>query len=272
MDFRHIKNINSRQLDRALLREGKTVTDVYANQSYTVLFQQSGSVSMTQEKVKIYYKQDVPINKGRILKYRDTFYMVMNRNDIESEVFYSSLCVRCNATWNIEGTNLHIVSSTLSSPNAMTTNTISLINGKISVQTSDIDFLHNKFNVDEQIFAFGGIYQLENKFFIDGISFLTFTREMLGTGTDIIHYDGDKVVNVGTYTLNPYVTHGSIYITDAPITFTSSNEDIATCNGSQVNFLSVGTVDITMASKGYIENGKYPTEYNVAITVTFTVQ
>ena len=276
MTTEQIKNLTAMQFDKVLSREGRTVTNAYTNEEYHIFFRKNDSQSVSQgiipqEKVTIYYRQDVPIQKGMTIQYKTDYYIVANINNLESDVYFKSTCIRCNAVWNLKGQLLPVISDTLTMTSPNSNGTITMVSGNISVQTTDIPFLHSNFNIDTMVSVSGGIYKLTNKFFCDGLAFLSFERDAYYSGADTITYNGDTEFEIGTYTFAPSVMHGDIIIADANVTYSSSDESIATVKGNEISFLSEGSVIITMSAQGIIENGADIHTYNCSTDVTITV-
>lgn len=111
MNFSNIFNANRRQFNVTLKREGITVTDYYSNQEYKVFFRRNGKGTNSQGKLRFYYSQDTDIHIGTIFTLKGEQYLVISQDGIESDVYYTSFCVRCDTSltvW-IEKENKYVV-------------------------------------------------------------------------------------------------------------------------------------------------------------------
>lgn len=260
------------QLDKMLRKEGKTVRDVYGGGEAEVLFQKYGSTSMMQEKAKVYYPQDAPLHKGSVIRYGDSHYLLTNRSDVESDVFYCSNCIKCNAAWDIGGTMVYLASGQLSSPTPGYGQITSSVSGAVSMQTADIDFMHEHLPIEAEVCAFGGIYKLINKFFLDQLCFLYFERGLYDASLEVaLVYDGATTFEIGVHEFHPYVTYGTGYVPEAAFTFSSTDEAVAKASGYEISCLSKGTATIMVSSTGYIENGGTRKRYSLTENVDIEV-
>lgn len=89
-------------------RECITVSDYYDNnKTYKVFFRRNSKGTNPQRKLWFYYAQDTDIDIGTIFTLKDEHYLVISQDDIESDVYYTSMAVRCDTVFSvwIEGEN-----------------------------------------------------------------------------------------------------------------------------------------------------------------------
>ena len=102
MNYSNIKNFNQRQFNATMKRECITVSDYYdRTKTYDVFFRRSRRGSNPQGKVRIYFSQDTPIDIGTTFVLKDTPYVVTSRDGDESDIFYTSIAVKCDTSFNV---------------------------------------------------------------------------------------------------------------------------------------------------------------------------
>lgn len=233
----NIKQLNERQFARALSREGKTIVEFPSGKEYQVFFSKSRSNDM-QEKIKISYTQDCELQKGSIIRYKDNYYILINKNNVESDVFCSSTGVKCNDIWNINGEIIPVVCGNLSSYNPRVgteftdgESTIGNITIYTSSNTKAKDIVPGDIN-----FCCEDHYHIVNRFLIDGLLYLYMQRETL-IGEDELQYvdqiytfdcGKDIQLHIGRIMKNEEGKIIGRYLQNSEYTYTSSNEEVAT--------------------------------------------
>ena len=134
----NLTKVTARQFERILEKQGKIIKDFITGIEYKVLFSKAGATNM-QDKIKISYAEECPLAKGSIVEYKNKYYVLINQDNISSDVYCSSIAVKCNDVWDINGDIIPVVCGNLGSynPKAGTefTNGKSTI-GNITIYTS----------------------------------------------------------------------------------------------------------------------------------------
>lgn len=250
----NIKNITERQLNRFL---DKTVY-VDGNE-YKVAFLSTKSKNAS-EHVRVIYPQEYGWNKGTLFRLKDNYYLIINRDAVESDVYCTSVAMKCNEVWNIKGKNYYLVAGELGSPRPNHGSAISTLKGTVSVYTNEKGML----DIDQIIAAFGGWYKCVNYFYIDGLCYYYFERELeysqatwqlVREGTTTTTYEVGKTENVG-YVLRAKSSTGNLeyYDTNAVYTYSISNPSVARIDGKgNLTPLSSGSATLTVKAES---NGK----------------
>lgn len=283
MDFDRITNTNKRTFNASLIREGRTILNYWKNSTEKVLFFRTNNSRTSQDKEVIFYSPESSIAKGDVLYFNNYYYIVLNENYHENDVWRNSVLIKCNSIWQLYGKKIPLVASDLSSTAPTNGTYLSTVGGAISFYTKDVDLLHSSIGLDDVFYDFGGAYKLVNKFFVDGLAYLYFERTDSTTASNLQMYYGSET----SYKLKDsyadlifYVGYTATSVKHllpcADITYTSSDTSIATIDSSgKLTFIKEGTVTITASSTGRIENGSAVTDantYNVSTTATITIK
>lgn len=254
----NITKVTARQFEKIVERQGKTIIDFATGKEYKVLFSKAGATNM-QDKVKISYAEECPLAKGSIIQFKNNYYILVNQDNIESDVYCSSTAMKCNDVWEINGYKIPVVCGNLSSynPKAGTvyTNGKSTV-GNITIYTSS-DTMVTEIVPGDINFCCDDFYHIVNKFSIDGLTYLYMQRETL-TGTDTLQYV-DEVYNfdigqefqlhiarVMKDSENKIIGR---YLQESVYTYVSSNEAVATVTqDGLLNVVGKGAATITVAT------------------------
>lgn len=259
----NITKATARQFEKIIEKQGKVVIDVMTGEEHKVLFSKAGATNM-QDKIKISYAEDCPFRKGTLISYKGKYYLLINQDNISSDVYLTSVAIKCNDVWNVNGNIIPVVCGNLGSynPKAGTvyTNGKSTI-GNITIYTSS-DTKVTEIVPGDINYCCDDFYHIVNKFSIDGLTYLYMQRETL-TGTDTLQYvDGIYNFNVG----EEFQLHIARvmkdadnkvigrYLQESKYTYTSSNEAVATVtengvltiNGMGAATITVATDDLTL--------------------------
>ena len=233
----NLTKVTARQFERILEKQGKIIKDFITGIEYKVLFSKAGATNM-QDKIKISYAEECPLAKGSIVEYKNKYYVLINQDNISSDVYCSSIAVKCNDVWDINGDIIPVVCGNLGSynPKAGTefTNGKSTI-GNITIYTS------SKTKISEIVpgdinYCCEDFYHIVNRFTIDGLTYIYMQRQTL-TGVDELQYV-DAVYNFEpNVEFQLHITRvmkdedNNIigrYLQKSEYTYTSSDESVAT--------------------------------------------
>lgn len=256
MNYSNIKNCNQRQFNATMNREHITVSDYYdSSKTYDVFFRRSRRGNNPQGKVRLYFSQDTPIQIGTTFVLKDTPYVVTSRDGDESDIFYTSMAMKCDTTFTVKVDNKYVSVPfvTLSDKFTLSSNsTISMISGAVVIYTGD-NLYSREVEVNESYYNYGGYYKVGNRFFNNGLAYVYMTREAMPTDRYSLTYNGATSLDMKdatTYQLSFTAIKNDAFVSDPALTYASSDDSIATVDGNGL---------MTMLKKG-----------NVTITTTWT--
>lgn len=253
MNYSNIKNCNQRQFDATMKRECITVSDYYdSTKTYDVFFRRSRRGSNPQGKVRIYFSQDTPIDIGTTFVLKDKPYVVTSRDGDESDVFYTSMAVKCDTSFTVHISGKGYVSVpfvTLSDKYTLTSNsTISMVSGSVVVYTGD-NLYSREVELGESYYNYGGYYKVGNRFFNNGLAYVYMTREAMPTDRYTLSYNGVTSLNMAdatTYQLSYTAIKNDVVVDSPALSYVSSDDTIATVDATGLmTLLKQGSVTIT---------------------------
>lgn len=245
----NIENINQRQFDNTMQKEGITVTDYYDTaKSYKVFFRRNNRGTTPQGKLRLFYAQDSGMSIGTIFVLKGENYLVVSQDSQESNIYYTSMAMKCSTTLTINyNGKYHVIPFVVSSDRYSVTenNTISIINGSVIVYTGLNDIVES---MKGKYRNFGGTYEVKNHFYNDNLAYIYMSREANSPDEYLLSYDGITTldINDGTYQLSFTAVKNGEVVSNPTLTYASSDEAIATVNASGLlTMLTNGNVTIT---------------------------
>ena len=273
MNISNIFNLDKRQFNATMKREGITVSDYYdRTKTYDVFFRRSRRGSNPNGKVRIYFSQDTPIDIGTMFVLKDDTYVVTSRDGDESDIFYTSIAVKCDTSLNVysnaEKRYISIPFVTLSDKFTLSSNsTISMVSGAVVIYTGDNSY-SREVEINENYYNYGGYYKVGNTFYNNGLAYVYMTREaMPAEDRYILSYNGVTSLNMAdatTYQLSYTATKNDAVVNNPALTYVSSNDTIATVDGNGLmTLLKQGSVKITAT---WTDGNNTTCETTIAIT------
>lgn len=273
MNYSNIKNCNQRQFNATMKRECITVSDYYdSTKTYDVFFRRSRRGSNPNGKVRIYFSQDTPIDIGTTFVLKDTPYVVTSRDGDESDIFYTSMAVKCDTSFtvfsNAEKRYVSIPFVTLSDKFTLSSNsTVSMISGAVVIYTGDNPY-SREVEINENYYNYGGYYKVGNTFYNNGLAYVYMTREANPTEDRyVLSYNGVTSLNMSdatTYQLSYTAIKNDIPVDSPTLTYVSSDNTIATVDGNGLmTLLKEGNVTITAT---WTDGNNTTCETTIAIT------
>ena len=255
MNSSNIKNLNQRQFNATMKRECITVSDYYdRTKTYDVFFRRSRRGNNPNGKVRIYFSQDTPIDIGTMFVLKGDTYVVTSRDGDESDIFYTSIAVKCDTSFNVlysdtEHRYISIPFVTLSDKFTLSNNsTISMISGSVVVYTGDNPYLR-EVQLNHGFYNYGGYYKLGNTFYNNGLAYWYMTREAKPADKYVLSYNGVTSLDMAdatTYQLSYTAIKNDTVIDSPTLTYVSSDNTIATVDGNGLmTLLKEGNVTIT---------------------------
>ena len=272
MNISNIFNLDKRQFNATMKRECITVSDYYdRNKTYDVFFRRSKRGSNSNGKVRIYFSQDTPIDIGTMFVLKDDTYVVTSRDGDESDVFYTSIAVKCDTSFTVYSDTEHRYVSipfvTLSDKYTLSSNsTISMVSGAVVVYTGDNSYSRDM-EIDSAYYNYGGYYKVRNTFYNNGLAYVYMTREAMPADKYTLSYNGVTSLdmkNATTYQLSYTATKNDAVVNNPTLSYTSSDNTIATVDGNGLmTLLKEGNVKITVI---WIDGNNTTCETTIAIT------
>ena len=254
MNYSNIKNFNQRQFNATMKRECITVSDYYdRNKTYDVFFRRSRRGSNSNGKVRIYFSQDTPIDIGTMFVLKDDTYVVTSRDGDESDVFYTSIAVKCDTSFTVYSNTEHKYVSipfvTLSDKFTLSSNsTVSMVSGSVIVYTGDNPY-SREVELNETYYNYGGYYKVRNTFYNNGLAYVYMTREAKPADRYTLSYNGVTSLDMKdatTYQLSYTAIKNDVPVDSPTLTYVSSDNTIATVNDTGLmTLLKKGNVTIT---------------------------
>ena len=272
MNYSNIKNFNQRQFNATMKRECITVSDYYdRNKTYDVFFRRSRRGSNPNGKVRIYFSQDTPIDIGTMFVLKDDTYVVTSRDGDESDIFYTSIAVKCDTSFtvfsNTEHRYISIPFVTLSDKFTLSSNsTISMVSGAVVIYTGDNSY-SREVELNETYYNYGGYYKVRNLFYNNGLAYVYMTREAMPADKYTLSYNGVTSLDMKdatTYQLSYTAIKNDVIVDNPTLTYVSSNNTIATVDGNGLmTLLKKGNVTITTT---WTDGNNTTCETTIAIT------
>ena len=272
MNYSNIKNFNQRQFNATMKRECITVSDYYdRTKTYDVFFRRSKRGSNPNGKVRIYFSQDTPIDIGTTFVLKDKPYVVTSRDGDESDIFYTSIAVKCDTSFtvfsNAEHRYISIPFVTLSDKFTLSSNsTISMVSGAVVIYTGDNSY-SREVELNESYYNYGGYYKVGNTFYNNGLAYVYMTREAKPADRYTLSYNGVTSLDMKdttTYQLSYTAIKNDVVVNNPALTYVSSNDTIATVNDTGLmTLLKKGNVTITAT---WTDGNNTTCETTIAIT------
>ena len=273
MNYSNIKNCNQRQFDATMKRECITVNDYYdRTKTYDVFFRRNKRGSNPNDKVRIYFSQDTPISIGTIFVLKDTPYVITSRDDDESDIFYTSMAIKCDTSFTVFSNTEHryvtVPCAVKTDEYTLTNNSIiSMVSGSVTVYTGDNSYAR-EIEINNGYYNFGGYYEVKNTFYNNGLAYIYMTREAKPTEDRyVLSYNGVTSLDMAdatTYQLSYTATKNDVPIDSPTLTYVSSDNTIATVDGNGLmTLLKEGNVTITAT---WIDGKNTTCETTIAIS------
>ena len=273
MNYSNIKNFNQRQFNATMKRECITVSDYYdRTKTYDVFFRRSRRGSNPNGKVRIYFSQDTPIDIGTTFVLKDKPYVVTSRDGDESDIFYTSIAVKCDTSFTVYSNTEHRYVSvpfvTLSDKFTLSSNsTISMISGSVVIYTGDNSYARDM-EINSAYYNYGGYYKVGNTFYNNGLAYVYMTREAKPTEDKyVLTYNGVTSLDMKdatTYQLSYTAIKNGVPVDSPTLTYVSSDNTIATVDGNGLmTMIKQGDVTITAT---WTDGNNTTCETTIAIT------
>ena len=252
----------NRKFEQQLQREHTTVSD-YFNDTTTckMLFRRTNRGTNPQGKLHCYFKQTEPIGIGSVIVMKGQPYVIISDKDFdESNAVYSAIAQKTNVTIN----GIPYVVDTATYGESQGT-IFTQVDGDVIIYTG-FNTITNKIKVNDYINAFGNGYKVSNRFVKENILYVHIKQTTAVPDNYKITYNGVTSFDIKdstTYLLSYTVTNNGSVVENPTITYSSSDETIATVDSNGLmTMLKEGSVNITATA--------YDTSVTTAMTITDT--
>lgn len=235
----------NRKFEQQLQRESTTVSD-YFNDTITckMLFRRTNRGTNPQGKLHCYFKQTEPIGIGSVIVMKGQPYVIISDKDFdESNAVYSAIAQKTNVT--INGIPFIVDTATYGESQGTI---FTQVDGDVIIYTG-FNTITNKIKVNDYINAFGNGYNVSNKFVKENIIYIHLKQTTVVPDNYDIVYNGATSFDMNdstTYQLSYTVTNNGSVVENPTITYSSSDETIATVDSNGLmTMLKEGSVDIT---------------------------
>lgn len=251
MNYSKVLCSTKKQFDATMNRERIVVTDFFdSNITYEVFFRRNNRGTNTQGKLKLYYAKETPIQIGTIFVLKGERYIVTSKDGIESDIFFTSMAVRCDVTFVVKcnGEYKDIPLTVVSDKFTVNHGTISVVDGTVIMYTQDNDISRN-IAINNEYYAFGGYYKVGSNFFNNGLAYFYLERQTMPQDNYAITYNGVTSFDINdgtTYQLSYTLTNNGSVVENPTIHYSSSDETVATVDSNGLmTMIKEGSVDIT---------------------------
>ena len=235
----------NRKFEQQLQRESTTVSD-YFNDTITceMLFRRTNRGTNPQGKLHCYFKQTEPLGIGSVIVMKGQPYVIISDKDFdESNAVYSAIAQKTNVTIN----GIPFVVDTATYGESQGT-IFTQVDGDVIIYTG-FNTITNRIKVNDHINAFGNSYQVSNRFVKENIIYIHLKQTTAIPDHYKIVYNGTTSFDINestTYQLSYTVTNNDIVVENPTITYSSSDETIATVDSNGLmTMLKDGSVNIT---------------------------
>ena len=185
---------------------------------------------------------------------KDKTYVVTSRDDDESDIFYTSIAVKCDTSLtvfsNSEDKYVNVPFVTLSDEYTLSSNsTISMVSGDVVIYTGDNPY-SREVEINENYYNYGVYYKVRNTFYNNGLAYVYMTREAKPIEDKYtLSYTGVTSLDMAdatTYQLSYTAIKNDVIVDSPALTYVSSDDTIATVDGNGLmTLLKEGNVTIT---------------------------
>ena len=249
----------NRKFEQQLQREHTVVSDFFDNsKTCEMLFRRTNRGTNPQGKLHCYFKQTEPLGIGSVIVMKGQPYVIISDKDFdESNAVYSAIAQKTNVTIN----GIPYVVDTATYGEAQGT-IFTQVDGDVIIYTG-FNTNTNKIKVNDYITAFGNAYNVSNKFVKENIIYIHLKQTTVVPDHYEIVYNGVTSFDIKestTYQLSYTVTNNGNPVYNPTITYSSSDETVATVDSNGLmTMLKEGSVNITA------------TAYDISVTTAMTI-
>lgn len=239
-------------------REGITATAYSSGLSFPCFFRRLSDGLNQRSTMTMFYSFGSPIHSGSIVEINGKNYICLNCETIENSVYRKSAVVECNgtiSTQNANVMNLPFYGAGAESAFPSGNNMLSIIDGKAELITEDCSE-SRQLEINDKFNCWGRTWLIKNIFVVNGI--VTLNVEVTADSEIVYEYDITfNDINASGYSIGDTIrldAHATLNgnNTDAPLTYTSSNIEVATVDSNGIiSVIGTGSFYITINCESY---------------------
>lgn len=240
-------------------REGKTLMTITDKAEFTAFFRRNNDGTNSHDTIIMFYPKNAPINQGTLFLLDGEIYIALNREHVEGSVYWKSAIEKANGKITLNDlsvVDIPVYGATMSSALAVDGTYYSLADGYTTFITED-SAKSRKLDLDKRFNEWGRTWKIEQVYFRDGIGYIianVYTDEQPKyTYNLVLAALLDTTVYVGTTAqITAAAYREDEIVTDAEITYTSSNTEVATIDAEgNIEYLTAGEVYFTASWVGH---------------------
>jgi len=239
-------------------REGITATAFSSGISFDCFFRRLSDGLNQRSTMTMFYSFGSPIHAGSIVEINGKNYICLNCETVENSVYKKSAVVECNGTISTENANvmnLPFYGAGAESAFPSGNNMISIIDGKAELITEDCSE-SRQLAINDKFSAWGRTWLIKNIFVVNGI--VTLNVEVTAD-SEIVYEHGITFndINASGYSIGDTIRLDASATlngqnTDAPLTYTSSNIEVATVDSNGIiSIVGAGSFFVTIVCESY---------------------
>lgn len=105
----YTSNAAQTQFERTMKREGKIIQTYTGGTEFRAFFRTRDEHENQRESVIMYYDVNAPVRPGTLVMIGYGVFLALNRETTENDVYYKSVLIRCNGTYNENSGKIHSI-------------------------------------------------------------------------------------------------------------------------------------------------------------------
>lgn len=235
------------------------MTAVTQAQDFKVVFRKNNDGLEDRDTSIIYYQIDAPVGVGTLLKYKGNYYIALNKETAENDVYYKSAVQQTDGILNLNTgtvTGLRINCLKTTSISSASDGTMILLSGDLELILED-NSDSKRLTIGGTFNEYGGTYKIKNIMSKNGICHLYCERTadeqptinyrlVLGAYNKAYQIPSSPESGIGVTKLETTAYMNDQIVFNPTIEWLSSNNDVATiAQDGTVTFIKAGIVKFT---------------------------
>lgn len=235
------------------------MTAVTQAQDFKVVFRKNNDGLEDRDTSIIYYQIDAPVGVGTLLKYKGNYYIALNKETAENDVYYKSAVQQTDGILNLNTgtvTGLRIICLKTTSISSASDGTMILLSGDLELILED-NSDSKRLTIGGTFNEYGGTYKIKNIMSKNGICHLYCERTadeqqtinyrlVLGAYNKAYQIPSSPESGIGVTKLETTAYMNDQIVFNPTIEWLSSNNDVATiAQDGTVTFIKAGIVKFT---------------------------
>ena len=235
------------------------MTAVTQAQDFKVVFRKNNDGLEDRDTSIIYYQIDAPVGVGTLLKYKGNYYIALNKETAENDVYYKSAVQQTDGILNLNTgtvTGLRIIYLKTTSISSASDGTMILLSGDLELILED-NSDSKRLTIGGTFNEYGGTYKIKNIMSKNGICHLYCERTadeqptinyrlVLGAYNKAYQIPSSPESGIGVTKLETTAYMNDQIVFNPTIEWLSSNNDVATiAQDGTVTFIKAGIVKFT---------------------------